>query len=89
MVLLFELWGRATREVGGWGAASLGLRASGPPTREVQRARLAERGVEPGVGQLYPMLLDEIETQVARTGARVLEVDGRRGVAGQKRAGHA
>ncbi|MEV5975920.1 hypothetical protein [Streptomyces sp. NPDC052114] len=51
------------------------------PTPEVQRARLAERGLRPGVAALYKILLGEIEAQVARTGARVLPVDGRRSVA--------
>ncbi|MEU7579013.1 hypothetical protein AB0B50_15580 [Streptomyces sp. NPDC041068] len=51
------------------------------PTPEVQRARLAGRGLRPGVAELYRSLLGEIETQVAGSGARVLAVDGRRSVA--------
>ncbi|WP_069887087.1 hypothetical protein [Streptomyces luteocolor] len=51
------------------------------PTPEVQRARLAERGLRPGVAELYRLLLGEIEAQVDRAGARVLAVDGRRSAA--------
>ncbi|MFJ2769830.1 hypothetical protein [Streptomyces sp. NPDC087300] len=51
------------------------------PTPEVQRARLAERGIAPGVAALYRLLLEEIEAEVADAGARTLAVDGTRSVA--------
>ncbi|MFE0171929.1 hypothetical protein ACFWZ2_06400 [Streptomyces sp. NPDC059002] len=50
------------------------------PTPDVQRARLAERGIAPGVTALYTLLLEEIGAQVAESGARVLPVDGTRSV---------
>lgn len=51
------------------------------PTPEVQRDRLAERGIGAGVSALYRLLIEEIEAQVARAGARTLAVDGTRSVA--------
>lgn len=50
------------------------------PSAQVQRERLAERGLVPGVALLYRLLLAEIEAQVEEYGARTVVVDGRRGV---------
>ncbi|GLF97860.1 hypothetical protein [Streptomyces yaizuensis] len=48
------------------------------PTAQVQRERLAERGLEPGPLALYAHLVRVIEEQVERYGGAVLRVDGRR-----------
>lgn len=52
------------------------------PSAEVQRARLEERTLSPGVLELYRLLVREIETQVKQYGAQKLIVDGRRSVEG-------
>ncbi|MGW1974016.1 hypothetical protein [Streptomyces sp. NPDC001889] len=51
------------------------------PTPEVQRRRLAERGLEPGPLALYRHLVRVIEAEVEEYGGAVLRVDGERGVA--------
>ncbi len=51
------------------------------PSPQVQRDRLAERGLSPGVSRLYRSLVGEIDALVAASGARTLVVDGSRGVA--------
>lgn len=50
------------------------------PSLEVQRARLAERGLNPGVLQLYQALVREIEEQVEEYGAHRIVVDAHTGV---------
>jgi hypothetical protein len=51
------------------------------PSLELQQARLAERNLPRGVHQLYQLLAQEIEAQVAEHGAGKLVIDGRRSVA--------
>ncbi|MFJ6213617.1 hypothetical protein ACIQGZ_09825 [Streptomyces sp. NPDC092296] len=65
-----------TPQIAGTGDRSLWLL----PSPQVQRARLAERGLSRGAAALYRRLLREIEEQVREHGGRVLTVDGRRGV---------
>lgn len=50
------------------------------PSVEVQRERLAERGLSQGVSQLYQALVHEIESQVREYGGNTLIVDGRTGL---------
>ncbi|HEY6737562.1 MAG TPA: hypothetical protein VI076_01830 [Actinopolymorphaceae bacterium] len=50
------------------------------PSKEVQQRRLEERGLRPGVLELYQLLVHEIETEVEKYGARTLVVDGTRSV---------
>jgi hypothetical protein len=50
------------------------------PSADVQRARLAERGLSPGVLELYQLLVREIETQVETYGAQKVLVDSRSSV---------
>lgn len=61
------------------GGEALGARAVWLlPTPEVQAARLAERGLRPGIAELYRRLAGAIEAEVTRSGGRVLRVDGSR-----------
>lgn len=50
------------------------------PTAEVQRARLAERRLSPGVARLYAALRDDIERAVDEHGASKLIVDAGSGI---------
>ncbi|MFC9648957.1 hypothetical protein [Streptomyces sp. NPDC056937] len=62
--------------VPGGPAASVWLQ----PSAEVQRTRLAERGLSDGPLTLYRSLVGEIEAEVAEYGARSLVIDGASGV---------
>ncbi|MFI1396944.1 hypothetical protein [Streptomyces sp. NPDC020681] len=66
-----------TPEVTGAGAHAVWLM----PTHEVQKARLAERGLAQGPLELYRYLVREIEAQVQAYGGTRLDVDGSRSVA--------
>lgn len=48
------------------------------PSPSVQQERLAQRGLAPGVAELYECLVEEITTQVHAYGAPYLIVDGHR-----------
>lgn len=51
------------------------------PTRDVQRARLDERGLAPGPRRLYALLADTVEHEARRHAVPTLSVDGSRSLA--------